>query len=104
MWYNLAAMARRGIIATLLLIIAAQMVSGTLFATVCLEPCPDDGRGSGCPPVCSLCTSCNHAQRAIVRSPTIAIALGVTRYVFDVRPLAAPSEPAADIFHVPLVG
>jgi hypothetical protein len=59
-------MARRGVIATLLVIIAAQLVGGILFATVCLEPCADDGSGKTCPPMCALCTSCTHALQAIV--------------------------------------
>jgi hypothetical protein len=104
MWYNHTAMARRGVIVTLLLIIAVQLIGGILFATVSVEPCPDDGPGRACPPMCALCTSCTHAPQAIVRATPTAVALAVTPRLFTVSPVPAPSQSAADIFHVPLRG
>jgi hypothetical protein len=97
-------MARCGVAASLLVIIAVQLMGGILFATVCVEPCPDDGPGRTCPPACSLCMSCTHAQQAIVRDTTTLAILAVTPHVFVVRPPTTPSQPAADIFHVPLLG
>lgn len=104
MWYNHAGMARRGVIATLLVIIAAQLMGGILFATVCIEPCPDDGPGTTCPPICALCTSCMHAQQAIVQTAMTDVALAVTPHVFAASHASAPPQRAADIFHVPLPG
>lgn len=104
MWYNRVEMARHGVIATLLVIIAVQLLGGILFATVCVEPCPDDGPGRTCPPVCSLCMSCTHAQQAIVRNTMTPATIVATPRVFGVRPVPAPSQPTADIFHVPLLG
>ena len=104
MWYNRAGMARHGVIATLLVIVALQLMGGILFATVCVEPCPDDGPARTCPPICALCASCTHAQQAIVRNTMTLAAIVVTPHVFGVRPVPAPSQPAADIFHVPLLG
>jgi hypothetical protein len=97
-------MARPIVIATLLVIIAVQLMGGILFATVCVERCPDDGPGRTCPPVCALCAGCTHALQAIVRSPMMNAALVATPHTFTVRPLPAPSHAAADIFHVPLLG
>jgi hypothetical protein len=97
-------MARRGVIATLLVIIAAHLAGGILFATVCVEPCPDDGPGRKCPPICALCTGCTHAQQAIVQSPMMNVAIVAAPHLFTVPVIPAPSQPTADIFHVPLLG
>jgi hypothetical protein len=97
-------MARKGLIATLLVIIAVQFMGGILFAAVCVESCPDDGPESTCPPACSLCMSCTHAQQAIVRNTMTLAGLVVTPHVFAVRPVPPLWQPTADIFHVPLLG
>jgi len=97
-------MARRGVIATLLVIMTVQLMGGIVFATVCVESCPDDGPGTTCPPACSLCVSCTHAQQAIVRDTLPPATLAATARVFIVRALSAPSQRSADIFHVPLLG
>ena len=91
-------------IAALLVIIVAQFMGGVLFAAVCVESCPDDGPGRTCPPACSLCMSCIHAQQAIVRNTMTLEVLVATPHIFNVRPVPAPSQPAGDIFHVPLLG
>jgi hypothetical protein len=97
-------MVRRGVIATLFVILAVQLVGGIQFATVCVESCPDDGPGRTCPPICALCTSCTHVQHAIVRDPMMNDALVAAPHVFTVRAIPAPSQPTGDIFHVPLLG
>jgi len=97
-------MPRRGVVATLLVVIALQLVGGVVLATVCVEPCGDDGPGRSCPPVCALCVSCTHAQQAIVGDAVPLAALVVIPHVFGVRSVPAPSQPAADVFHVPLLG
>jgi len=104
MWYKTARMARPGVVATLLVILVVQLMGGILFATACVEPCPDDGPGRTCPPVCALCTGCTHALQAIVRSPIMIVALVGAPHVFIARAEPALSHPAADIFHVPLFG
>jgi hypothetical protein len=48
--------------------------------------------------------SCAHAQQAIVRDTTAPATLVVIPHVFAVGPVPTPSQVAADIFHVPLVG
>jgi hypothetical protein len=104
MWYKEPRMTRRGTVAALLAIIVVQLVCGMAFATVCTESCPDDGPGSSCPPVCSLCTSCTHAQQAVVRNTVTPVALAVTAHVFHVTAIPVPSLLSRDIFHVPLPG
>jgi len=88
----------------LLVIIALHLMGGILFATVCVERCPDDGPGRTCPPICALCAGCTHAQQAIVRTPMMNVALIAAPHVFTVRAIPAPPLSAADIFHVPLAG
>lgn len=104
MWYNLPRMARRGAVLALLLILVAQFTAPVAFSSVCLEPCPDDTEGSNCPPVCSLCTSCTHAQQAIVDSAVVTAPAPRTLQAYAAQLLAAPSHLADDVFHVPLLG
>lgn len=89
---------------TLLVLIAVQLLGAMAFASVCVEPCPDDTEDSSCPPVCALCTSCTHAQTAIVQHAASGLPL-VAAHRFVPQPAAAASSRlAADIFHVPLPG
>lgn len=104
MWYNSALMGRGTVAATLLIVIAAQFLTGVMFASVCLEPCPDDGEGQTCPPVCSLCSTCTHGQQAIVSSGGSGTSLLTAPHVGLTPSLAGPSKLPADIFHVPLFG
>lgn len=98
-------MLRRGVIAVLLVVVIAQIAAGMLFATVCYEPCPDDDGQRSCPPVCSVCTMCTHAQQAIVQTPApgAATLLVITNVAVPHR-LRATSPRADEIFHVPLLG
>ena len=104
MWYNSPPMARRGLTLTLLALIAVQLLGSMAFASVCLEPCPDDGPGTSCPPVCALCTSCTHAQQAIVQMTVASAPHQIAHHAFHVQRLGKPSPLADDIFHVPLAG
>ena len=106
MWYNRRRMVRRGIVAMFLVVVIAQIAAGTLFATVCNEPCPDDNGRSTCPPICSSCTMCTHAQQAVVqtRAAGAAMELPVIASVFAPHRLGTTSHRADDIFHVPLPG
>lgn len=97
-------MARRAVIATLLVIIAAQLAGGMLLSAVCLEPCPDDAPGKSCPPVCSFCTSCMHAQHAIVQHSSVGVLLTARQHFVSPQLPAVPAQLTHDIFHVPLLG
>ena len=99
-------MLRRGLVATLLVVVVAQIAAGMLFATVCNEPCPDDDGQRSCPPVCSSCTMCTHAQQAMVQTPPpgAATPLPVIANVPAIHRLAATSQHTDEIFHVPLPG
>ena len=89
---------------TLLVLIALQLLGGMAFASVCSEPCPDDAEGTSCPPVCAVCTSCTHAQTAIVQHAAASTQV-TTTHRFVSQPVTSPSSQlAADIFHVPLPG
>lgn len=104
MWYNLPGMGRRCVVATLLVVFGAQLLAGLVFASVCLEPCPDDGDERTCPPVCSLCIRCTHAQQAIVSTEGAATSLVDRPHLTAPLQLSGPSKLPADIFHVPLFG
>lgn len=104
MWYNLPRMTRRGVGLALLLIVAAQLTATVAFASVCFEPCPDDTEGTTCPPVCSLCTSCTHAQQAIVQTAATAIPVMTAPHAYAPPGSCGPLHLADDIFHVPLLG
>jgi hypothetical protein len=106
MWYNQRGMIRRSIITTLLVIVVAQIAAGMLFATVCNEPCPDDNGQRACPPLCSFCTTCTHAQQAIVqtRAAGAVMPLPVIASVSTAHRVGATSQRADEIFHVPLLG
>ena len=97
-------MPRRGLSLTLLAILAVQIIGGLAFASVCLEPCPDDGDGQTCPPVCSLCTSCSRAQQAIVGAMVPGAPEAVSQHVLLFQFTALPTTRGDDIFHVPLRG
>jgi hypothetical protein len=104
MWYNPRPMLRRNVLVMLLGVIALQLLSGVAFASVCLEPCPDDTEETSCPPVCALCTSCTHGQTAIVQHSSDSTPLMAMLPFVSQQPLSAFSALADDIFHVPLLG
>ena len=88
----------------LLVILAAQMLGGFAMSSVCVEPCPDETEETSCPPVCALCTTCRHAQSALLaetasRSPLLA----AERCVPGLE-TAPATQLESDIFHVPLLG
>lgn len=96
-------MVRRGLCLTLLLIFAAQLLGGMVVASVCQNPCPDDA-GSGCPPICALCTICTHAQTGLVQHSVSGKPLMSTHRFVPQQAASASSQLADDIFHVPLPG
>jgi hypothetical protein len=104
MWYKARPMARRGLSATLLVILAVQLFGVLAFASVCPEPCPDDAQGTRCPPICALCTTCTHAQPALVQRSAAGAPLISTRHFVPQQRLSISSQLADDIFHVPLLG
>ena len=104
MWYNARPMVGRGLCVTLLVIVAVQMLGGVTFASVCPEPCPDDARGNGCPPICALCPGCTHAQTTVVRRSIVAEPLIVTHEFLPQQRLSVSPQLTDDIFHVPLLG
>jgi hypothetical protein len=104
MWYNPRPAMRRTLSMTLLAMIALQLLSGMAFATVCFEPCPDDADGTSCPPVCAVCTSCTHAQTAIVQHVAVGVPLMAEHRFVAQPPAWTSSQRAVDIFHVPLRG
>ena len=96
---------RRSLTVTILALLAVQLIGGLAFASVCPESCSDDAPGATCPPVCALCTSCTHAQQAIVQQAASAAGAPVTAPLeFLSQDLAVAAQHAADIFHVPLPG
>ena len=103
-WYKARCMSRRGCSLALLAILALQLVGGIALATVCLDPCPDDDAGRSCPPTCALCTTCTHAQPALLHDVSASVpSLPAARVVATER-WAETSEHSSDIFHVPLAG
>ncbi len=104
MWYKARPMVRRGVSLTILALIAVQLLGTMAVASVCLEPCPDDTEGTSCPPICSLCTSCTHAQTAIVQQAAIGEPLLTARDLAIPQAYSPSSQLADDIFHVPLLG
>jgi len=97
-------MSRRGLTVTLLAILAVQLLGGMALASACPEPCPDDTEDTGCPPVCALCTSCTHAQTAIVQHASARMPLMATQRVVPQQAASTSSPRTDDIFHVPLPG
>jgi hypothetical protein len=89
---------------TLLAIIALQLLGGIAFASVCLEPCPDDSEDTSCSPVCAICATCTHAQAAIVQNSTVVAPFLSSRALTGHQPVAASWPLGDDIFHVPLRG
>jgi hypothetical protein len=104
MWYKPPLMIRRGLSLTLLVIFAVQLLGGMALASGCPDPCPDDAEGTGCPPICALCTSCTHAQTGIVQHSASAMPRMSTHRFVPQQSVSASSQPADDIFHVPLLG
>jgi hypothetical protein len=104
MWYNPRPTMGRRVSMTLLALIALQLLSGMAFASFCPEPCADDTKGTSCPPVCAVCTSCTHAQTAIVQHAASGTPLTSTHRFVAQLPAFPASQVAADIFHVPLLG
>lgn len=104
MWYNARPMLRRNVSVALLAIVALQLLGGAAFASVCPEPCPDDAEGTGCPPLCALCTSCTHAQTAIVQDWTNGLPFLSAARFLPPQPGSTSQQLADDIFHVPLPG
>jgi hypothetical protein len=104
MWYKFWTMSRRGLSVTLLVLIAVQLLGSMALTSVCLEPCPDDTENTSCPPVCALCTSCTHAQTAIVQHAVSGVPLMSLHRFVPQPPASSSSQLAADIFHVPLPG
>jgi len=102
MWYKSRPMLRRGLSLTLLALLAVQLLGAVAFASVCLEPCPDETNSSSCPPICAACTTCTHSRPAIVQSQSDGAAFTTTPHLFPQEVAAATSAAAADIFHVPL--
>lgn len=97
-------MLRRGLSVTLLVIVAVQLLGPVAFAAVCFEPCPDDTEDTSCPPVCALCTSCTHAQQAIVQHSGSNAPHLIAQHDVSQPRFATSSQLPADIFHVPLLG
>ncbi|HVR40080.1 MAG TPA: hypothetical protein VMU84_13365 [Thermoanaerobaculia bacterium] len=98
-------MFRRSWSATLLVILAVHLLGAMAFAAACPESCPDDATGTSCPPICALCTSCTHAMQAIVQANAgDAISIVTAPHLDPSQSAATPSQLAADIFHVPLLG
>ena len=104
LWYKTRPMARRGLSATLLMIVAVQLLGGMAFASNCEEPCRDEAPGADCPPICALCTSCTHAQPAIVQPAAAGVPLMSAQHFVPQQRAAISSPRADDIFHVPLPG
>jgi len=97
-------MTRRGLCLTLLVIFAVQLLGGMALASACPEPCFDDADGTGCPPICALCTSCTHAQTGIVQHSASGMPV-MSMHRFVAQQSASPSSQLADdILHVPLLG
>lgn len=102
MWYNSGSMLRRHVALALVAMIALQMLGGTAFASECVEPCPDDTEETSCAPLCVLCTTCTHGQKAVVRqAPPVAPAPSERRFALQ-QLVRTSFAPADDIFHVPL--
>jgi hypothetical protein len=104
MWYNPRPTMRRKVSMTLLALIALQLLGGVAFASVCLEPCPDDTEETSCPPVCVVCTSCTHSQTAIVQHASTGSPFTTAHRFVPQLSTSPSSRLAADIFHVPLPG
>lgn len=97
-------MARRGLTMTMIALIAVQLIGSMGFASVCLEPCSDEEPETSCTPVCSLCTTCTHAQQAIVPPVPNAGPDRVAVHGFQPQPGGRALPRADEILHVPLAG
>jgi hypothetical protein len=87
----------------LLALVAVQLFGAVAFASVCLEPCPDDDAdGSSCPPVCTACTTCSHSRTATLQSTRFGFAIASTGDAFPQHDASPSSAFTRDIFHVPL--
>lgn len=87
---------------TLLVLLA--VLGAMTIGSVCPEPCPDDTDESSCPPICALCTTCTHAQTAIVQQAAGASPVTSAQSIASSPSSSTPSQLADDIFHVPLPG
>ena len=94
----------RGLTAILLVVLAVQLLGTMAFASICPDPCPDDAEDTSCPPVCTLCTGCTHAQTAIVQHAASGVPLMSPQAFVAQQAASTSSKLAADIFHVPLAG
>ena len=94
----------RALVLTLLAVIAVQLLGGMVFATECLEPCPDDTEETSCPPVCTLCTTCTHAQTAVVQNASSGMPLLAAHRFVPQQLSTIAWSLTDDIFHVPLLG
>lgn len=97
-------MSRRVLSLVLLAILAVPLLGGTIAASVCTEPCPDEGETESCPPVCTLCTGCTHAQTAVVTGSASGTPRVAAERLVAAAAERAPSSRTDDIFHVPLPG
>ena len=97
-------MPRRALTLMLLAVLAAPLLGGIVLTSICVEPCPDDTEETSCPPVCALCTSCTHAQIAIVQHASKSVPLRALLPFASQKTIASSSTIADDIFHVPLRG
>ncbi|MHB0969031.1 MAG: hypothetical protein ACYC7A_14165 [Thermoanaerobaculia bacterium] len=104
MWYNTRPMTGRALAFVLLALVAFQLAGGIAAPAVCAEPCPDDDDGSNCPPVCSLCSRCTHAQIAIAHPGIQHSPLSVDEPVVPQATISFTSNATGEIFHVPISG
>lgn len=104
MWYNSRPMVRRALTLTFFAVLVLQLAGGMALASACFEPCPEDSEQSSCPPTCAVCTTCTHAQPAIVQQTGVAETLGRACEPMLHARSAVPTQFADDIFHVPLRG
>jgi hypothetical protein len=104
MWYKPQPMIGRRLTATVLILLALQLLGGMALAADCAEQCRDEADGAGCPPVCALCTSCTHAQTATVLHLTPSMPLTAMQGFLPQSLRSISSQLTDDIFHVPLLG
>jgi hypothetical protein len=97
-------MRRHGVCVLLLAMFVVQLLGGTVFPYGCPEPCPDDTEESSCPPVCTVCTSCTHAQSGIVLRASAGVAFRSAERVVARHVASSTLQLTDDIFHVPLRG
>lgn len=104
MWYNARPMLRRVLALAILAMLVIPLAGGIIAASVCLEPCSDDEDGASCTPACAACTACKHSQTGIVGTGTTSALTTALERAASGPKRFTPSQPPADIFHVPLFG